>query len=726
MNNPYAQFINNRGVAANNNSGGCSGVAACGGVARGNANAVNYQLAGFLNNCSTSQCTANLNELIANGSTDTVFADLVKTAIVCALTECDDDVQNPFSPDLLCQTAHTTYWTYMTQLGGGAGQVSFRFPKAGDYLLEVIAVMSTPAIALTEIAALCGYRIAFCRNVGACVLNNNLNIRFTVNNVDLIKFDYHYIIAYWNFALTEGKFKAYRFCVGDVPTLTAPQIALQPYILTVPLPFYFANANTDTPCRAFPLVSAGFSDLQINITIGVTWADVLIVYKLPITIEAQCVLMQRYGLVPMNGAALDGLIQGNNFVTAENLGLPAQLIQNIFATCGVDAASANIGLGNLAGNIGLCFQDLATGFISPLDNAAVAESISRCGMNLPAVAVNDADNFDGVCPCPLLNTSQLPLGCGVIPRTARNRGRFIPQALWKPFLNNVNARITTNCLFTNPSCLAEQPVVQMAALYGVVTNALRVAIQGCVIDYAIQSVQTAVGSSATQGICGDAMSAGMNNGGNYNSIQLTFLYAVTTILYMAENLTSKLFGIHGNYSGNVLSYSGPDPIYGMQLNYESNTRWSGNPEILTRLEAFSKAPRYPRSLYDARLIGNAFTGQLEGTPNYFDILDDINGLNFLSYGMTPFEGCVAGGIVDYGTITVTFNTKLRSLNSNCAFVQSNGGVDNVCSGVNIPALPEFFPFDPSTCMPATFLVRLYAISWQILRFEVGQLGWAIL
>lgn len=714
MNNPYSQFVSTQ-------SSSCNGVQGCGLPPRGNANTVNYRLSSILSNCSTGQCTANLNDVLSNNSTDTTFSDLVKTPITCALTDCDmAEITNPFSPDVLCMTAHTTYWTQLTQLGGSSN-VSFRFPKAGDYLLSVVAVMSTPKVVLTELAVLCGYRIAFTRNVGAVMLSYN---RFTINSVDLIKYDYNYIIAYWNFALSESKFKAYRFCVGDVPTLTAPQIALQPYILTVPMPFYFSLTTNNNPCRSFPLVNAGFSQIEVHTQVNLSWADVLVVYKLPVSVEAQCVLLKAYGNLSLNGAALDGLSMGNTFVTAEALGIPPNVVQSMFTSCNVNANAFNVGLGNIGGNVALCIQELASGFISPLNASTANAAISACGVALPSVSSTDSDNFDGVCPCPLLDVAKLPLGCGVIPRTAKNRGRFVPHSLWRDRVKTSG----TSCfnIFTDYACLDTKPVVQYAALYGVVTNGLRTALQACTVDYAMMSVQHAAGGANTMPVCGNEF-GGVSASGNYNDIQLTFLYAVTAIIYMAENLTSQVFGIWGNYSANILSYSGPDPLVYMQLNYESNTRWSGVPEILTRLEAFTKAERYPRSLFDTRLIGNAWTGQLEGTPNYFDIIDDINGLELISYGLTPFSGCSAGGIVDFGTITVTFRTKLRSVNPNCSYVHSNGGGDGMCgAGVTgqLPFLAELFPFDPSTCLAASFSVRLYALSWQILRFEIGQVGWA--
>lgn len=670
----------------------------------------------YLQNLCSANTLINVGEGVLNGAVETAFADIVATPIVCALTECEDGMENPFSPNVMCLTRHTTYWILLTNTANGAGRVSFRFPKAGDYLLEVVALMSTPAVTLKPLAAIAGYRIAFTRNLGAVMLAFN---KFTVNSVDLITFDYHYIIAYWNFALTQGKFNAYRFCVGDVPTLTAPQIALQPYMLSVPIPYYFGN----TQCRSFPLVGAGFSDLQVTIQSALSWADVLIVYKMPISVAAQLLLISRYGTGVVPQSCIAQLGAGNLVATDGacrfNLNFDAV---GIFGRLGEVVTEQDIeyGLSVESGLVTRCARSLISGLTIPLS------ADPNCAVDLGDYAMCDAGLYDA---------SQLPLGQLIIADGGRARGKFLPQSLWRPFVSQSN-----DCrnIFLDSQNLTVAPAIVAVALYGIVTNSMRTALQSCELDYAIQTVQMATSNMVT-------MAAPNNrslntNAGNTTETQLNFLYAVTAILYMAENETSKLFGIYGNYSANILSYAGPDPLTFMQLNYESSNRWSGTPEVLTRLEALYKAPRYPRSLRDAALLGNAFTGELDGTPNYFDILDDINGLNMISYGANPFDGCVAGGVVDYGTITVTFRARIRSANPNCIFVHSNGGGDVagaiglLCNAINagdadfagFPLLPEMYAPDVTACMPADFTVHIYAISYQIIRFANGLMGYAIL
>ncbi len=669
-------------------------------------------LPNFLQTMCTSNIVLNVGDGIINGQTETAFSDLVATPMVCALTECEDGMDNPFSPNCMCLTRYTTYWIVLTNTANGAGRVSYRFPKAGDYILEVVALMSTPQVTLKPLAVWCGYRIAFSRNVGAIMCAYN---KFTVNSVDLITFDYHYIIAYWNFALSAGKFPAYRFCVGDVPSLTAPQIALQPYILSVPIPYYFGNVTS----RAFPLVGAGFSDVQSTIQTSLTWADVLIVYKTPISVEAQLLLIAQFGAHVLPPGAIASLNAGNTCFTSAAFGPVDPLVANQLAALGenTEASNCELGLQVANGCVTYCVRSLISGLCLPVNMA-------------------DANNFDcnseSVGVSQLLNTSQLPLGVGVLARTARSRAVFIPQQLWRQYLNQPN-----DCrnIFLDSSNLLQAPIIVMVALYGIVTNAMRTALQSCVLDYAIQTVQMATTNSVTMGVpsCNRIAS---NNGSNTET-QLNFLYAVTAILYMAENETSKLFGIYGNYSANIFSYAGPDPITFMQLNYESSTRWSGAPEVLSRLEALDKAPRYPRSMHDAQLLGNAFTGEFQATPYYLTTMDDINGLNLLSYGVAPFDGCTAGGVVDFGTITVTFRAKIRSANPNCIFVHSNGGgeaagAQGLLCSYDDSAFPGFgiindlFAPDASTCLPSDFTVRIYAISYQILRFQNGLMGYAIL
>jgi len=648
---------------------------------------------------------------IISAQVETAFADLVGTPLICALTECDE-VENPFAPEVVCYTRYTTYWTVLTTLSNGVGRSAFRFPKAGDYLLEVVAVLATPPVVLTADAVLAGFRVAWTRNVGAIMLQFS---KFTVNNVELINFDYNYIIAYWNFALTEGKFNAYRFAVGDVPTLTAPQIALQPYVLTVPIPFYFGNQA----CRAFPLVGAGFSDIQVNLTSALTWADVLIVYKVPIAVDAQLALLSKYCTTnAVCGERLAPLLQPGGYVSAEVFGMPSivdpNVVQGLASYNGYDTQTTDnyfmTVIGNVGGGIGCCVLNLLSGLLTP---NSVVNSI--CGMQAPVECIND-DVEPGLFE--LLNVSALPLGQPVIPRNNKTRGRYIPQNLWRQNLSQNN---TGGCLFKEPALLTTSPDIVAIALYGIVTNSLRTSIQSCKLDYPLQTVQLA-GSATVQNAPCTAY-----GGGSFIDITLNFLYAVTALVYLAENETSKQFGIWGNYSASMLSYAGPDPIAGMELSYESSSRFNSNSEVLTRLEALNKAPRYPRSLHDARLNGNCFTSELEGTPNYFNITDDINGLNFVSYGTEPFTGCAPGGVVDYGTLTVTFRARMRSANPNCGFVHSNGGDAGFnCDGSNIPPIPSLFPEDPATCLPQAYTIHIYAIAWQILRFNNGMTGWVSL
>ena len=140
--------------------------------------------------------------------------------------------------------------------------------RAGDYLLQNWLRVQLPAVALTTTAQNAGNNIRWTPN-----LMHNLvkECSITFNDLVAARFD-HWQLDFWSaFTVPAGKQNGYNNMIGNVSTLTKPNITLPAATLNLPLPFFYGrDSGVALPTAALP-----YNEMRINFSFR-DWTQLLI------------------------------------------------------------------------------------------------------------------------------------------------------------------------------------------------------------------------------------------------------------------------------------------------------------------------------------------------------------------------------------------------------------------------------------------------------------------
>lgn len=170
---------------------------------------------------------------------------------------------------------------------------SVSISRAGDYLLQTWLRFTLPAVQLNSAnipaqSATSNYRLRWTKNVGHNLIRE-CNITF--NDLVAARFDSYHLDFWSAFTTPAGKNGGYQNMIGNIAPLTNPtwtasqtdiipitgpstlqsQLASQPTVVNVPLPFFFSRDSG----LALPTAALPYNDMRINFSFR-NWTELLI------------------------------------------------------------------------------------------------------------------------------------------------------------------------------------------------------------------------------------------------------------------------------------------------------------------------------------------------------------------------------------------------------------------------------------------------------------------
>ena len=140
--------------------------------------------------------------------------------------------------------------------------------RAGDYLLQNWLRVQLPAVALTTTAHNAGNNLRWTRNLMHALVKE-CNISF--NDLVAARFDNYHLDFWAAFTVPAGKQNGYNNMIGNVSTLTKPNITLPAATLNLPLPFFYGrDSGVALPTAALP-----YNEMRINFSFR-DWTQLLI------------------------------------------------------------------------------------------------------------------------------------------------------------------------------------------------------------------------------------------------------------------------------------------------------------------------------------------------------------------------------------------------------------------------------------------------------------------
>jgi hypothetical protein len=171
--------------------------------------------------------------------------------------------------------------------------VEWALTRVGDYITHSWLRIVLPSVAFV------GGTGKWVDDVAQCLVSH---LSFTFTDLEVYKFDYHFINFWANHTVPESKWNAYQYKIGNDNVTNVLAASINAVALILPLPMFYARQSDDGANASLPVSSLPFNELRCKIDLRDA-ADLIVTdapavtYATPKLVSVQ--MWSNYIIVPV-------------------------------------------------------------------------------------------------------------------------------------------------------------------------------------------------------------------------------------------------------------------------------------------------------------------------------------------------------------------------------------------------------------------------------------------